>query len=447
MGLGRFGGGTTVTRWLTEQLAKVTVTDLADESELAESLEKIKDLDVKLSLGSHRLEDLENCDLVIVNPAVNKSKSSFFKAVVERSIPWTTEINLFIQRCKARIVGVTGSLGKSTTVAMLEHILRFHAEKRIGNDPKGCRGQSTFNRVYLGGNIGRSLLAELDAMTADDVAILELSSFQLEDLPIAGVSPAIAAVTNIVPHHLDRHGTFDAYFAAKSNMARFQDKSGRIILGNSAEQWRQSFQSMADQTGAAVESAPIRSLPTLKSLGAHNRENASLAVTIAATLGVSDESAMEALRTYKDLPHRLEVIPTNDGLRWINDSKSSTPAATITALKATGRADILIMGGQESGADLSQAVEHITACCGLLITYGENARRIQQVLFDNSHPEARQEIKSLGADTLSQACQLARQTALPAQTILFSPGAPSYDQFQNFEKRGEAFTRFVTGRQ
>ena len=192
MGLGVFGGGVGVTRFLVRHGAHVTVTDLRSESDMANSLARLGGLDVRLVLGQHRPEDFTTPDLVVVNPAVPKT-SSYLALAREHGIPLTAEMNLFFERCAARTIGVTGSNGKSSTTAMIGLIL----------------GQ-TRSRVRVGGNIGHCLIEEVDEIAPDDWVVLELSSFQLDDLGTQGLSPHVAVVTNLSPNQ--RLGNFDLLF-------------------------------------------------------------------------------------------------------------------------------------------------------------------------------------------------------------------------------------------
>ena len=219
MGLGRFGGGVGVTRFLADKGADVLVTDLADESTLADSIEKLGDIKVEFRFGEHRESDLDDVDLLVVSPAVNRQTNTFCQAARLRKIPWTTEVNLFLARCPGRILAVTGSIGKSTTCAMLHTILSSPEAAASGG----------FGKAFLGGNIGRSLLQQLDEISADDVVVLELSSFQLDAAGGIGFAPAVAGITNVRPHHLERHGDFDSYFNAKLNLIREQTTGQAVV--------------------------------------------------------------------------------------------------------------------------------------------------------------------------------------------------------------------------
>ena len=194
MGLGRFGGGVGASKWLAERGSKVTITDLADESQLADSIRQLQGLPVEFHLGGHRLGDLDRTDLLVVSPAVDKTTSEFVQAARRKHIPITSEMNLFFGRCPAKIIGVTGSMGKSSTTAMMFDLLYAHL-RNLKGAPRN---------IWLGGNIGRSLLSDLPAIAPEDYVVLELSSFQLEDLGAIRRSPHIAVLTNLHPTHLEQ---------------------------------------------------------------------------------------------------------------------------------------------------------------------------------------------------------------------------------------------------
>src|SRR5882672_8422401 len=203
VGLGRFGGGIAVSRWLVEQGADVLVTDEASEDALADSQNQLHGLPIKFHLGGHRDEDFETADLIVASPAVPPS-SRYLQCARDRGIPITTEIRLFIERSSAPILGITGTKGKSTTTALLGEMLK------------------TRYTTHVGGNIGHSLLFDLPRIKKEDQVVLEISSFMLEYLQQARWSPHVAVVTMIAPDHLDRHGTMSAYVEAKKTLVKYQ---------------------------------------------------------------------------------------------------------------------------------------------------------------------------------------------------------------------------------
>ncbi|MCK4601464.1 MAG: UDP-N-acetylmuramoyl-L-alanine--D-glutamate ligase, partial [Phycisphaerae bacterium] len=276
VGLGRFGGGIGVTRWLAAHGAKVTVSDKAGPDALADSVKALNGYDVTLHLGSHDEGDFLGADLLVVSPAVPKDLPPL-KAAEAAGIPRTSEINLFLQRCPAPVIGVTGTAGKSTTAAMVGAILRK------------CR------TTYVGGNIGRSLLESLPEIRPDHMVVLELSSFQLDDLPLISLSPHVAVMTNLMPNHLDRHGTMAAYADAKKNIFKFQSPADVLIL-NAACKATANWQ---EEAPGRVEFFDPQGEPfTLSVPGRHNQANAQAAWSAARACGVDRRSAAAALREF-----------------------------------------------------------------------------------------------------------------------------------------------------
>lgn len=417
IGLGRFGGGVGVTRWLCSQGATVTVSDQADASGLASSVAQLEGLEVTLHLGGHRREDFLETDLLVVNPAVPKDHPLLQEAL-RAGVPRTTEINLFLQRCPAPVAGVTGSVGKSTTTAMLGAIL---ARRRI---------------VHVGGNIGRSLLETLPEIQPDHLVVLELSSFQLEDTPLIGFSPTVAVITNLLPNHLDRHGTMAAYAEAKKNIFRFQGPDDVLVLNRREE----TTSAWAKEAKGKVVYFDVADEPfDLLLPGEHNQANAQAAWTAARALGVNRTDAAEALREFPGLPHRLQFVCEKHGVRYYNDSKCTTPAGAIVALRAfpPGRA-ILLAGGYDKGVAFDELAEVICSRAKAVIAFGTTRKAILQAVERRrtSPVPLAQEV-----DDLSVALSAARLIAEAGDAILLSPACASYDQFANYEQRGELFVQ------
>jgi UDP-N-acetylmuramoylalanine--D-glutamate ligase len=452
---------------LVDQGALVTVTDQADEAALVESIRAIRDLPVTLHLGGHEDGDLDSCDVVIVNPAVDKRKSAFFQAMVQRSISWTTEMNLFCQRCPATVIGVTGTFGKSTTCAMLAAAFEFAA----------AQGVSPYRAVHLGGNIGRSLLGDLDAMDERDLVVLEMSNAQLEDLPRIAWAPHVAVITNLFPHHLDRYIAFADYAQAKLNIIRHPKRTGPVVVGPMhAEAEAMLVQALAEWTDpqsaaggrrVAVElpAEPFR----LRVPGAHNQANAACVLTTcclprtsmtAAGLGPRERAAeataasstampdpdghvdadlvRRALAEFRGLPHRLEFVRTLDGVDYYNDSKSTAPPATIVALKAIDRPTVAIVGGQQKNVPLGECAGTLAHRCRAVVCMGESGPAFRKALSSAVLPIPTQVVPGL-----IQAVPTARSLAQAGDVVLLSPGAPSFDQYGNFTERGRHFIDLV----
>jgi UDP-N-acetylmuramoylalanine--D-glutamate ligase len=406
MGLGRFGGGIGVTRWLAEQGADVLVTDRAPAEQLEASIASIQDLidagSVELRLGEHNVSDFTTCDVVIANPAVPKPwENRFLRAAEAAGVRITTEIRLLVKRLPNRdhTIGVTGTAGKSTTSAMIAHLLRDQGK-----------------RVWLGGNIGGSLLANLHEMTGDDFVVLELSSAQLYWLD-GDWSPHVAVLTNFVPNHLDWHGDVEHYRRSKQN----------IVLGAATCVASDAFASWC--ANAVVP--PSHDRIELSIPGAHNRLNAALA--IAATGG--DPCA---LSDFAGLPHRLQFAGESGGVRIYNDSKCTTPEGAALAVAAfdepgwPGASEVrLICGGHDKQVDLSPMVD-AAARCGGVYTIGATGPALSKAVR-----EAGGAVQECG--DLATAVTRAASDAETGEVLLLSPGCASWDQFTNYEERGDAF--------
>lgn len=429
MGLGRFGGGIGVTRWLARQGAQVTVTDQTSEQELRESVAQLADLPIRWRLGGHDAADLESCDLLVVSPAVDKAKSEFFRAAAARGVSWTSEMNLFLARCPARIVGITGSVGKSTTTAMTGAIL----ERGIAD-----------HRVWVGGNIGRSLLEELPAMRPDDVVVLELSSFQLEDAAAVRRSPDVALMTNLRPNHLDRHGTMEAYGDAKLNIARFQTADDVVFVHRGETGLRAKLEQIQPRSrileyGDAAAMATVDGV--LRVPGRHNRENASAALAIARRLGIADAVSLAALSEFRGLPHRLEFVRELAGVGYYNDSKSTTPESARTALEAFDVPVVMLLGGYDKHVEFDDLARVVERRGRAAVCYGAVRDKIAGAI---RAADGNQRLPVEVVSDLPAALDRARLHAKAGDVVVLSPACASWDQFQNYERRGEMFRRIVS---
>lgn len=409
MGLGRFGGGVGVTRFAAAQGAHVCVTDRATREDLAQSVARIADLDVDLRLGEHLESDFANADVVVVNPAV-KPDNPLLLAALNNGATLTTEIGLLIERLpdRRRVIGITGSAGKSTVTAMVGHMLT-----RAGT------------RVHVGGNLGGSLLASLDTITGDDWVVLELSSFMLHYLAAARWSPRIAVVTSFAPNHLDWHGTADHYLASKQTLFDFQQPDD-VSIGSTTV--ANTF--VCDtyvETGEPIG---------LMIPGAHNQLNAAIAVATAhAALGGDAAALAEILSDFPGLPHRLERVADRDGVAFYNDSKCTTPDAAVLAIDAFPAGTVhLICGGYDKGSDLSLMARHAAAHCAGVYTIGVTGDAIADVAGTIASR----------CGSLDRAVQEAMRVARKGDAVVLSPGCASWDQFANYEARGEMFANLVT---
>ncbi len=452
MGLGLFGGGEGAARFLSRRGAEVTVTDLRSAERLADPIRRLSTLPVRYRLEQHRKSDFTGADLVVANPAVPRN-NSFLKAAEEAGVPLTSPMNLFLDLCTAPVAGVTGSNGKSTTTALLAAML-----ERSGR------------RVWTGGNIGVSLLGALPRVEEQDLVVLELSSFQLSDAGDLRWSPHVGVVTSLTPNHLSWHGGFDNYAAAKRHIVQFQSKADYAVLnarsevlGDWAEQGLPGQVRFFDSSPDSARLRPGISLvegrlvwkgerteevlcarTDIELPGFHNVENAMAAAAAARCLGTPAEAVRRVLRTFQGLAHRLEPVGHVEGVRFYDDSYSTTPESAVAALKSFPAPLVLVAGGYDKKLDLTPVARAAAESVEVLITLGQTgpllARRTRRESLCSGRSVIIRE-----AQSLQEAVRQALELSMPGTTVLFSPGCASYDMFNNYRQRGEEFQRLVRG--
>ncbi len=441
MGLGSFGGGLGAVQFLAQRGAQVTVTDNRSAAELSESLAQLAEIpSITYHLGGHQREDFSTADLVVVSPAVPKG-NPFLRLAIDSGVTISSEMNLFWELNPACVIAVTGSNGKSTTTAMTHAILN-----------------ATGRTCWLGGNIGRSLLPHVAEIRPEDVVVLELSSFQLEDLDRLQRSPHVAIITNFSANHLDRHGTLENYRLAKQAILHWQTPTDFAILNQDDADvvaWptrgRKLFFGLKDMGGEGLfltgqRSAVFRfagrertlTVPKWLSLpGIHNLQNALAATCAACALDVPDAAIESGIRGYKALPHRLELVAEVSGRQFYNDSLATTPESAIVALAAFEQPIILFAGGYDKGSDLTEMARAIVAkpvkAVALMGTTGPRLNELLD-LFD---PEQR--VRRTICESFQAAFSWAVSESQPGDILLLSPGCASYDWFRNFVDRGTQF--------
>jgi UDP-N-acetylmuramoylalanine--D-glutamate ligase len=440
MGLGRFGGGVDVARFAADAGAKVIVTDIASAEQLTDSLKHLEEFpQIEYHLGSHEVSDFQRADIIIANPAV-PNDNKFLKAARKAGKLVTSQINIFFELCPAVIIGITGANGKSTTAALTAHLLRSTSDQRPATSDQ---------HVWLSGNIGNEpLLTIADQISPSDLVVLELSSFQLEQLAQARKAPNIAVLTNLTPNHLDRYGTFAEYCDAKENIFKFQklDKRCPAVSVFNAEdkiavEWFEKYKPDSGRVclkfSADDVSEEIRAVFPLP--GRANLSNLAAGLCIAGYLCLEDKQFIKSLPAFRALPHRLEFVAEFGGIKWYNDSKATTPPSGITAIEAFDQPLIIIAGGYDKNIPFDEFGSKIAEKTKAAILIGATAQKIACAI--KSFPHSQTEIKF--AQSLRQAVELAGQIAAGGDVVLLSPACASYDMFENYQQRGLEFTRLV----
>lgn len=453
MGLGSFGGGLGVVRFLLDHGATVTITDSRPAEKLAEVLEELSGVgELRFKLGGHDESDFRQADLIVVNPAVRRDHPCL-EAARGAGIPLTSEMNLFWQWNRAPVVAVTGSNGKSTTTALIHSIL-----------------QHSGRRIWLGGNIGISLLPVVEQIKSDEIVVLELSSFQLADLNRLQVSPRVSVVTNFAPNHLDWHTSLEDYRQAKQVMLRWQTPADVAVLNADdadVREWITSGQRLLfglhdsgergvfgcdSKTSVVRASATERFVPIqqwLRLPGSHNLANALAATCAALQMGANLDGVKAGIEQYKPLPHRLQWVADVQGRSFYNDSLATTPESTIVALESFDAPIVLLAGGYDKHVDLSQMAQAIARRAKSVALMGQTARPLRDLIqAASSIAEKELEVQarcviSPDLGSFRQAFEWAVSQSAPGDVILLSPGCASYDWFRNFADRGQQFVDFV----
>lgn len=444
MGLGSFSGGVSAARFMAGHGARVVVTDLAGPDKLSESVHALADISVEaVHLNGHREDDFRHADVVVASPAV-REENRFLQIARAHGALITSEMNLFFQRCPAPIVGVTGSNGKSTTTALIHSML-----------------QASGRACWLGGNIGHSLLDRVDDIRATDLVVLELSSFQLEDLDDLGRSPHAAVVTTFTPNHLDRHPSLEGYRAAKQVILRHQSSDDWAILNaddGDVRHWPTrgwtSFYGLDDhgRDGTFFDrdrlvmrkdgnESEFDLLDVLRLPGLHNQSNVAGAACCAAALGADPASIRQAVSSFRTLPHRLEPVAEVDGRWFYDDSIATTPESTLAALDSLSEPIWLIAGGYDKGMDLTAVARRIAERVEGVALLGQTATTLRRLMESRPSPDHSAKIQEcMGMDEAVRWCY---SRSRRGEIILLSPACASFGMFHNFVERAQVFRSCV----
>jgi UDP-N-acetylmuramoylalanine--D-glutamate ligase len=453
MGLGLHGGGLGVTRWLIAQGAQVTVTDLKTADQLRLSVDALAGQPVRFVLGHHDTADFAAADLVIRNPGV-PSESPYLRVARDYRVPVEMEMGLFFRLCPAPILAVTGTKGKTTVTSLTGSIIRRSRPDAV------VSGNIAGGSPQWHGDL--PALELLPLIHADTPVILELSSWQLEGLP-SKAAPHIAAVTNVLPDHLNRYASMAGYAASKALIFQHQRPADTVVLnydnaitcGFAAKApakvvW---FSRNTPVQGAFLAGDEIRwqcrgeasllaSLADVRIPGLHNLENVLAAAALAMVWGATPQDVRTAIRDFSGVPHRLEFVAQIGGVRYYDDTTATTPDATVAALNAfDGDGPIvLIAGGSDKGLAFDQLALAIAARVkSVVLLSGAGTEKLESAL--RAQPEGNH-IAGL-FDSLEEALSSARGLAGPGDIVLLSPACASFGMFTNEFERGDQFKQLV----
>ena len=434
VGLARTGIATSL--FCAKHQAVVTATDARSEKEIGPAAGRLREAGITLELGAHREKTFIEQDFIIPSPGVPADAPPLEAARAQRIVIWS-EVELASYFLRGKLIGITGSNGKTTTTSLIEHILRS----------SGCS-------TILAGNIGMPLIGRVEETRDDTITVVELSSFQLE--LTEKFRPNISVFLNLTADHLDRHKTLEAYAAAKTRIFRNQSERDYAILNADdpattplAPQrprvyWFSRKQRVAQ--GAYLRGEEIvfrhdgdeevllkrRDIPLA---GAHNLENVLAAVAATRLAGADGKSIAKAVRSFSGVEHRLEFVVEISGVRYYNDSKATNVDATQKAIEAFPGRVLVILGGKDKGSDYTLLQKPLREKAILALLIGSAADKIEKQITGSVAVER--------AGSLERAVEIASHAAQPGDIVLLAPACASFDQFENYEQRGRVFKELL----
>lgn len=444
MGLGLHGGGVGAARFFIEQGASVTITDLRTKKQLETSIAKLKKFPhITYILGRHRKRDILNTNLIVKNPGIPPS-SPYIQFARKHNIPITTDISIFLRQCPATIIGVTGTRGKSTTCFLIFKFLeKFFENKKKQNCP----------RVFLAGNIRTSVLDILHIACARDIVVLELSSFQLDDIEndswhsdaINKKSPHIAVITNILSDHLNWHKTTAEYMKAKSVIYKYQTSNDFLFINRLDTKLKKMIHDAHSHVLYPQLPSTFKSIID-DNLGSHYRSSVGLAIEVGKHFKIPLNLMKSILQTFRGLPGRQELILSVQGINIVNDTTATIPEASIAAIKrfrllAKKHHLILIAGGSDKRLIFFKMAEIILACIDHLILLPGTATK--KILYELKKKKNIRMVSLQKAHTMDQAVAIAFAHADKGDYLMLSPGAASFGLFANEFDRGDQFIHAV----
>ena len=443
--LGAARQGLALARWLSLHGAHVALNDARSADELRTARESLAEYQIDWVFGGHPLELLDSTDVLCLSGGVPLTLPIVAEAV-KRGIPLSNDSQIFMEVAPCKTVGITGSAGKTTTTTL------------VGQMSKNVHG----DKAYVGGNIGDPLINYVDDMKADDLAILEISSFQLDQMT---TSPNVAAILNITPNHLDRHGTMESYTAAKARILEFQsaddigilskDDQGAWELRNKVQGKLYTFSSHVlndGLNGTYLQDGwlnlrdrnmllPLMHRDSISLRGDHNVLNVLAAFAIGHAAGFVPDAMIQAVKDFRGVPHRLEFVRELHGVRWYNDSIATAPERSMAAIRAFDEPIVLLLGGRDKDLPWEDLMKLASERVDHVVVFGEAAEKIQKTV--SSLGMHKKQFTVTRADRLHEAVVKAAEVAESGDVVLLSPGGTSFDEFKDFAERGESFRTWV----
>lgn len=446
--LGAARQGLALARYLVKHGAKVTINDKKMPHELQEEQDSLKDISIEWMLGAHFSSLLKGKDLVCLSGGIPLDLP-LIKDAVRKKIPLSNDTQIFLEACPCRTIGITGSAGKTTTTTIVGRMAK-EANKK------------TNNKVWVGGNIGDPLINYVDEIQEDDLAILEISSFQLEQMTR---STDVAVVLNMTPNHLDRHKTMENYYNAKTRLLKYQKLTDIAIIGRDDEGARSmtklgsgkvlTFGSkplVAGESGTYLLDDYIyfrdnrMEVPLIPDYSIHLRGDHNLLNVLAAALigfveGFSPKVMSRALEDFYGVAHRLEMVRKVNGRTWYNDSIATAPERSMAAVRAFDEPIVLMLGGRDKKLPWGKLGELIRQRVDHIVLFGEAAPKIASGLGSSRSGHRPYSISHCIG--LEDAVKVAEKVSEEGDVILLSPGGTSFDEFKDFAERGERFRELV----
>ena len=444
--LGLARSGTAVARLLADAGAEVTAYDRRPPNELEEAVHALGGRPIRLALGVPPDEAralVGAADLLVTSPSISPylpTTDAWLRAAINEAVAQgvelVSEVELFLRLARARVLAVTGTKGKTTTTALIGAILKASGIPHL-----------------LGGNIGRPLIEEVERLGPDDWAVLELSELQL---PTISRGAEIAVYTNIGADHLDRHGSEEAYRAVKARLAELSVLHGRVVLNAddpgcrdlgarlppasiawyglvAADPW---MVARLEDGWLTVRGERVLAAAEMPIPGRHSLADALAAALAASLAGASNEAIATGIRDFGGVPHRLERVLTRQGVGWVNDSQATIPMAAIAALDAfTPAPVVLVAGGKDKGLDYGALADAVALRCRAAVLIGETAERLEELIA--------RRVPVVRTGSMREAVAAAAAWALPGDVVVLAPAAASFDMFDDYAARGDAFREAV----